>query len=87
MSKQPNLGRGLDGLLPADFDNSVLLDSGERVQQIKLTQIHPNADQPRKRFDDSALRELADSIMQHGVLQPTLFPYTTLFRSDRKSVV
>lgn len=72
MSKQPNLGRGLDGLLPADFDNSVLLDSGERVQQIKLTQIHPNADQPRKRFDDSALRELADSIMQHGVLQPII---------------
>ena len=72
MSKQSHLGRGLDGLLPTDFDNSVLLDSGERVQQVALDDIQPNVDQPRKQFDDDALKELADSIRQHGVLQPII---------------
>lgn len=77
MSKQSHLGRGLDGLLPTDFDNSVLLDNGERIQQIKLSDIRPNADQPRKRFDDTALHELADSIKQHGVLQPIIISAST----------
>lgn len=71
MSKQ-HLGRGLDGLLPTNFDNSLLLSSEERIQNISLVSIQPNANQPRKNFDEEALRELADSIRAHGVLQPII---------------
>jgi ParB family chromosome partitioning protein len=66
------LGRGLDGLLPTDFDNSLLLSSEERIQIIPLRQIQPNVDQPRKHFDQAALQEMADSIREHGVLQPII---------------
>lgn len=72
MSKQSHLGRGLDGLLPSDFDNSVLLDAGERIQKLPVADISPNADQPRKDFDEAALSELSMSIKQHGVLQPII---------------
>ncbi len=39
---------------------------------MKISEIEPNRDQPRKEFDSEALAELADSIAQHGVLQPLL---------------
>lgn len=72
MSKTPTkgLGRGFDTLIPQDFDESVLLDSNERVQKLNITDIKPNVDQPRKHFDEQALEELAQSIKQYGVLQP-----------------
>jgi ParB family chromosome partitioning protein len=69
-NKSHGLGRGLGTLIPQDFDNSLLLDSTERVQKILLTQLTPNADQPRQHFDEDALQELADSIKQHGILLP-----------------
>ncbi len=72
MSKQSHLGRGLDGLLPTDFDNSLLLSSEERIQLIPVKQIEPNTDQPRKHFDQTALNEMANSITEHGVLQPII---------------
>jgi ParB family chromosome partitioning protein len=56
------LGRGLDALLtPAP-------DAG--VREITIGQIEPNPDQPRQRFEQGALEELAASIRQHGVVQP-----------------
>ena len=39
---------------------------------LKINEIEPNREQPRKDFDDTALAELADSIREHGVLQPLL---------------
>ena len=39
---------------------------------LKIAELEPNKDQPRREFDDEALAELADSIAQHGVLQPLL---------------
>ncbi len=72
MSKvNSGLGRGLESLLPADFDKS-LLNQEERIQNLFITDIQPNPDQPRKHFDEQALAELADSIREHGVLQPIL---------------
>lgn len=68
--KSIGLGRGLDSLLATDFDQKVLLDSGEPVKQIPLDQIQPNSEQPRKDFDPKALDELAASIKQYGVIQP-----------------
>lgn len=61
------LGRGLDALF---IDNSIE-DNGSAVT-LRLSEIEPNRDQPRKSFDESALSELADSIREHGVLQPLI---------------
>ncbi len=66
-----HLGRGLESLLPSDFDKS-LLSNDERIQNLLITQITPNPNQPRKQFDEKLLSELADSIREHGVLQPII---------------
>lgn len=62
------LGKGMDAFL----DDSVLLavESSEGVRSIKITDIEPNKNQPRKYFDKDALQLLADSIKEHGVIQP-----------------
>lgn len=74
MSETPKsrLGRGLDSLLPSDFDRSILLSQDERIQNLFTADIQPNPDQPRKNFDAQMLEELADSIREHGVLQPII---------------
>ena len=64
--KKGGLGRGLESLF---VDNSVEEINGS-VTKLKIMDIEPNNDQPRKIFDENALSELADSIAQHGVLQP-----------------
>ncbi len=69
MSSKPVLGRGLDTLIPKEFDTSIL-ESTEKVQQIAISEIEPNPDQPRKHFDEEALIELANSIKSHGIVQP-----------------
>ncbi len=61
------LGRGLDALFQ---DNIIENDSG--VVTLRLSEIKPNHEQPRKHFDEAALLELADSIREHGVLQPLI---------------
>ena len=68
MAKQKlgGLGKGLDVLF---MDNDTK-DSGNMM--LRLSSIEPNKDQPRKQFDEDALMELADSIRQHGVIQPLL---------------
>ena len=65
--KKRGLGKGLDAIFA---ENS--LESSEGAVTIKISEIEPNREQPRKEFDSAALSELADSISQHGVLQPLL---------------
>ncbi len=65
-TKKGGLGRGLDAL----FLQNTMEDG--MASTLPLDEIVPNRDQPRKQFDDEALAELADSIAQHGVLQPLL---------------
>lgn len=65
------LGRGLESLLPEDFD-SALLSRDERIQKLLISNVKPNPEQPRKQFDDQTLSELAESIKQYGVLQPII---------------
>lgn len=60
------LGKGLEALF---VDNNT---SDIPTTSLKLTEIEPNKEQPRKDFDDTALAELADSIREHGMLQPLL---------------
>lgn len=66
------LGKGFDALIPTDFDPSLLIDSKDRIQKLLITRIKPNADQPRRYFDQQALNELASSLKQYGVLQPLI---------------
>ncbi len=68
-AKKGGLGRGLDALFA---DNSVEESSSASAVKLSLNEIEPNKDQPRKTFDEEALAELADSIAQHGVIQPLL---------------
>jgi len=63
------LGKGFEALLPQDFNKDLLAD-GERIVQVKLPELHVNPDQPRKKFDKTALAELAESLKTYGVLQP-----------------
>jgi ParB family chromosome partitioning protein len=72
MSQTPKrgLGRGFESLLPADFDKSLLLTADDRIEKIAVGRLRPNPYQPRKHFDDAALKDLAASIKRHGVVQP-----------------
>lgn len=71
--KQSGLGKGLGALI---LENNT--DSMVSTQTLPINDIIPNKEQPRKTFDEVALQELADSIKQHGVLQPLLVrPLTT----------
>lgn len=64
--KKAGLGKGLDALF---LDNST---EGDGDKLVNINEIEPNRDQPRKHFDEEALKELADSIAMHGVIQPLL---------------
>lgn len=68
-AKNKGLGRGLGALLE---DNALEQLSGESAVVLKINDIEPNRDQPRKHFDEQALSELADSIARHGIIQPLL---------------
>lgn len=65
-AKKGGLGKGLDAL----FMDNETADSG--IVTLRVSEIEPNRDQPRKVFSEEALNELADSIREHGVLQPLL---------------
>lgn len=68
-AKKGGLGRGLDALFA---DNSIEEITSTSAVKLKIMDIEPNRDQPRKVFDDDALAELSDSIAKHGVIQPLL---------------
>lgn len=68
--KKSGLGRGFDALIPQDFDKSILLDENEKIQQLDITSLIPNPDQPRQHFDEDALNQLAESIKHYGIIQP-----------------
>lgn len=76
MSAKKGLGRSFDSLIPTELlDESFdpTSDQDDRVSDlryIKLSEIVPDPDQPRRVFDEDLLDELAESIKEHGVLQP-----------------
>ena len=66
-SKKPSgLGRGLGALLGDD----VMKPEAQGTLTLPISDVESNSSQPRKHFDDAALAELADSISQHGIIQP-----------------
>ena len=72
MTKKMVLGRGLGTLIPGAGATTLAQDIRESVLELELTQIIQNKYQPRQFFEDTALNELADSIREHGVLQPII---------------
>ena len=71
MAKSP-LGRGLGALIGGRPVSGPTFDSGEKIHQLSLTAITPSPMQPRKEFAQDALKELIDSIRQHGIIQPLI---------------
>ncbi len=85
-SKQRGLGRGLDALFAeqapinrvdneksdAGKKNSIDVNNENGVLYVDIHQIKPNEDQPRKTFDEDKLKELASSILEHGIIQPVI---------------
>lgn len=85
VAKKTGLGKGLDSLIPTHSSSpkTTVKEVKEEKQQIKtvvkqeeikikITEIEPNREQPRKKFDEDALLELAESIKQFGVIQPLI---------------
>lgn len=70
--KNSGLGRGLDAIF---LDNSRVTESEHKedsITRLKISMVDPKSDQPRKFFDKEALEQLADSILENGLLQPIL---------------
>ena len=65
--KRRSLGRGLDSLIPKNLET----ESGG-YQMVSTDLLKPNASQPRKQFEQSALEELAESIKENGIIQPLI---------------
>lgn len=82
MAVKKGLGKGLDSLIPKTEDKKAPAEQrtgensvGEQAQgaiMIDIKKVEPNRDQPRKKFDEDSLNDLAESIKQFGVLQPLL---------------
>ena len=79
MAKKTGLGKGLNALfaetleddkeeIKVEKEDKVL--EGEVVHTLKITEVEPNRDQPRKQFDEEALEDLAESIKRYGLIQP-----------------
>lgn len=72
VSRQHGLGRGLGALLSSSGPASSADAPGAATVELPIDSITPNPQQPRKDFDDKALRELSASLRQSGVLQPVV---------------
>ena len=77
MATKGGLGKGLEALFPSNVDigslsKDVSRETSEKVIEMKLNEIEPDINQPRKVFDDEKLEELSESIKEHGVLQPII---------------
>ncbi len=77
--KKGGLGKGLGSLIPGNLDDDVQeVKVVEKIvekkveSKLRINELEPNREQPRKQFNEDALQDLAESIKQHGVLQPIL---------------
>lgn len=73
MAKMTGLGKGLDALFGANpiiEEQEVEIEEKGNLRTLKITEVEPNRDQPRKVFNQESLEELADSIKTYGIIQP-----------------
>ena len=68
MNKKSALGKGLGALIP----NDIIVKENNKPSVIDLNLIKNNNEQPRKSFDDEKIAELAQSIKEHGIIQPII---------------
>ena len=79
MTKNTGLGKGLDAL----FSDKSIIESmkenkkeekrdGEVVEKLRIIEVEPNKNQPRRKFDEEAIEELAESIKTYGIIQPII---------------
>lgn len=71
MTKRPGLGKGLDALIPVNQSGSQF-NAIDSVLEISIGQIVPNPHQPRTEINQDELKDLADSIREHGIIQPII---------------
>lgn len=79
-----SLGRGFDALISNNFDKSLLDNSHERIEKLPIDKIIPNPNQPRKHLDEQSLKELAESIKNHGIIQPLV---VTPIKSGKYTII
>ena len=75
MSKEKRLGRGLSALFESEIEEDQVQEKplkGEMIENVSVDQLSPGQYQPRKRFDEESLQELADSIIEQGLMQPII---------------
>lgn len=76
MTKKTGLGKGLNALLSSDIVENIIeeekVQEGEVIQNLKIIDVEPNKDQPRRNFDEESIEELASSIKEYGVIQPII---------------
>lgn len=73
MAKKSGLGKGLNAILSDKYDSQALeFSDSSHILELKIVDVEPNKDQPRKEFDKEKLDELAESISKHGVIQPII---------------
>lgn len=70
MAKKSGLGKGLDALFGAPVVQEEQMQDNDVLKNLKISEVEPNRDQPRKKFDQETLEELAESIKMYGVIQP-----------------
>ncbi|WP_172370274.1 ParB/RepB/Spo0J family partition protein [Sporosarcina jiandibaonis] len=67
------LGKGINALFPGEsLSKAEKAEKAEKVEKVHVKSIKPNPYQPRKVFDEVAIKELSDSIKEHGILQPII---------------
>ena len=70
MVKKTGLGKGLDALFSMPVVEEETKHEGDGLKTLKLVDIEPNREQPRKNFDEESIAELSESIKMYGVIQP-----------------
>lgn len=73
MIKKTGLGKGLDALFVSnDTKEEVDIKNKELIHKLKIIEVEPNKNQPRRYFDEESIEELAESIKRYGVIQPII---------------
>jgi len=70
MAPKKGLGKGLDSLITKKVPETTSTENVSRETFLNINKVEPNPNQPRKRFNEDKLQELADSIKVHGIIQP-----------------